>query len=146
MSQRYTKRDYLNMINLGLKTKRRKKRKRKNNRGILVTSNKDLFNVLGNKSVPRSTKNLLIDSMNGKQMNAVRKLITKFVSSRYKVSPVDAQKIAKDREFIIKFIQRLPLKQQKNILKQKGGVLGLLPLALKLATPLLGTVLGGIIK
>ena len=99
--------------------------------------------LIASKKTPPRQKHQLISNMGTHQMNAISHMMKKFLNSQYPVSPRVLKKLAKDQDYVRALANgRNNMETKKQILYQKGGLIGLLaPLVGSLISPLLGKIL-----
>ena len=83
-----------------------------------------------------------IDTMNTGQMNGISHMVKAFLKTPYKLNPKQINMLTKNQEFVKGMTNaHIPVKIRKKIIKQRGGIFGLIPLAAKAIAP---TILGSI--
>lgn len=132
----WTRNDYMRMI--GLEKKRKKKPKKKDNslaEAIMLSK------LVGNSNRNKAQRLAVIDSLNSRQMVGMGRLVKIFIKSKYPLPENKIKQLVRDKKFISAFFDnKVPVDTRKRILSQKGGVLGFV---LPLAANLLGGLLGG---
>ena len=168
----WTRDDYENMVGLSgnkksIKFHQRKRgnrktdgKKRKRNlvqrgsggRALLGGFNKSsLVDVLLAAVLTKVTgklKKVIIDNMSKRQMDSIGKIIRSFLSSKVSLTPKMIKQLRKDRRYINALIRTkgkksVPLNIRRRVLRQKGGFLSL---ALGALSPIIGGLLGKILK
>ena len=90
----------------------------------------------------RAQRDAIIDTMNTGQMNGISCMVKAFLKMPYKLNPKQINMLMKNQEFVRGLTNgHIPVKIRKKIIKQRGGILGLIPLAAKVIAP---TFLGSI--
>ena len=90
----------------------------------------------------RAQRDAIIDMMNTGQMNGISHIIKAFLKMPYKLNCKQINMLMKNQEFVKGLTNgHIPVKIRKKIIKQRGGILGLIPLAAKVIAP---TLLGSI--
>lgn len=136
--KKWSKRDYQKLVLETVKKKRKENAKNKSN------ANMYLYGMLSKDNANKKQRNLLINSLDNKQMKGIQKLTKNFLASKYPLDPKQLKHFAKYKKSIYALQSaKTPLSMKKNILKQKGGFLhSLIPLAVSLGADLIS----GIIK
>ena len=106
--------------------------------------NYSIYQIAGDKRIPKPQRNKIIDTMNDSQVNLISNVFKKIVSRRYKLPNEVIALLRKNEKYIRKLLNgnNLSCAGKKTILKQSGGILPLL--IGKMALPLLGNLLGGL--
>ena len=76
----------------------------------------------------RAQRDAIIDTMNTGQMNGINCMVKAFLKMPYKLNPKQINILTKNQE-IVKGITNthIPVKIRKKIIKQRGGIFGLIP-------------------
>ena len=91
----------------------------------------------------RAQRDAIIDMMYTGQKNGISCMVKAFLKMPYKLNPKQINMLMKNQEFIKGLTNgHIPVKIRKKIIKQRGGILGLIPLAAKVIAP---TLLGSIV-
>ena len=79
--------------------------------------------------VPRKMKDAIIDAMTARQVDNIGKLIKSYLDSEIKVSPKVLRQLRRDRRYLSALTKTgkkgVPVRVRKQIVSQKGGILGL---------------------
>ena len=96
----------------------------------------------------RAQRDAIIDMINTGQMNGISCMVKAFLKTPYKINPKQIKMLMKNQEFVKGITDgHIPVKIRKKIIKQIGGILGLIPLAAKVITPtLLGSMANKLFK
>ena len=96
----------------------------------------------------RAQRDAIIDTMNTGQMNGISHMVKAFLKTPYKLNPKQINMLMKNQEFVKGLTNgHIPVKIRKKIIKQRGGILGLIPLAAKVIAPtLLGSIADKLFK
>ena len=143
-----------------VKKKDKNKLTRKDFKDAIVTKNKDkalgkvwkknyhLYSVLGDKNISKKQRKCIIKSMEPQQITGMGKLINDLLYSKRNFTFPPATMLTLKKN--LRLIKRLGDKnvdanKKKHIFYKKGGILPfLVPLAMKIAGPLLGAVATGV--
>ena len=138
--KKWTRSDYVKFLNLPKKNKRMKKPK--SSRGDIIIPDLLLPKMISKKNRNRAQRDAIIDTMNTGQMDDISHIVKAFLKTPYKLNRKQINMLMKNQEFAKGLTNgHIPVKIRKKIIKQRGGILGLIPLAAKVIAP---TLLGSI--
>ena len=146
---KWARSDYEAMI--GLRKERQKKKKKRQKKkptsGALHLTKALLHSIMLVKLLGRDNKNAqrkraIAATLIKSNMNGMGRLWKKFLNSKYPLPQKQIKQLIRDKKLIDLFFDtRIPLDMRRRIVAQEGGFLGfLLPLIMKVAVPLVGSV------
>ena len=138
--KKWTHSDYAKFLNLPKKNKRMKTPK--GSQGGVIIPDLLLAKMISKENRNRAQRDAIIDTMNTGQMNGISRMVKAFLKMPYKLNPKQINMLMKNQEFVKGITNaHIPVKIRKKIIKQRGGIFGLIPLAAKVIAP---TILGSI--
>ena len=138
--KKWTHSDYVKFLNMPKKNKRMKKPK--SSQGGIIIPDLLLAKMISKENRNRAQRDAIIDTMNTGQMNGISCIVKAFLKMPYKLNHKQINLLMKNQEFVKGLTNsHIPVKIRKKIIKQRGGILGLIPLAAKVIAP---TLLGSI--
>jgi len=143
-----TRADYMAITQHGHRKKQKRKHSKSTVENKALRKHYDLFKLVSSKNPNKKQREALIETLNKEQMGGITKLVKDFLNQKYTVPPKTMKQMKKDKAYIYALINsKTNINDKKQILKQKGGFLGLLaPLAGALLPGLLGPVIGAVGK
>ena len=144
--KKWTRNDYVKFLNLPKKNKRMKKPK--SSRGGVIIPDLLLAKMISKQNRNRAQRDAIIDTMNTGQMNGISHMVKAFLKMPYKLNPKQINMLTKNQEFVKGLTNgHIPVKIREKTIKQRGGILGLIPLAAKVIAPtLLGSIADKLFK
>ena len=144
--KKWTRNDYVKFLNLPKKNNRMKKPK--SSQGDVIIPDLLLAKMISKENRNRAQRDAIIDMMNTGQMNGISHMVKAFLKMPYKLNPKQINMLMKNQEFVKGITNsHIPVKIRKKIIKQRGGILGLIPLAAKVIAPtLLGSIADKLFK
>ena len=134
-TKKLTRNDYKS--NLVTDSKNKKLRK-------IWKDNYHFFNVIGDKNLSNKQRKCIIKTMQPKQVMGMGKIVNDLLYSQRNIKfPTEKLKELKKHIRVVKKLasKKGPVKTRKKYMIQKGGIFPfLIPLAMKLAGPILGAV------
>ena len=144
--KKWARNDYVKFLNLPKKNKRMKKPK--SSQGGVIIPDLLLAKMISKENRNRAQRDAIIDMMNTGQMNGISRMVKAFLMTPYKLNPKQINMLMKNQEFVKGLTNgHIPVKIRKKIIKQRGGILGLISLAAKVIAPtLLGSIADKLFK
>ena len=137
-NEKLTRKDYKELLTKDNSIKKKDKLKK------VWKKNYHLFNVIADKNLSKNQRKCIIKTMEPNQVNGMGKIINDLLYT--KRSPTVPEKEIKELKKMINILKqmsakKLDNKKRKNIMIKYGGIFPfLLPLAMKVAAPLIGAV------